>query len=240
MNYYILTLDISAAGRIPQIQGMKNPPHYDSPLHPRWVPIFGQKYPDDLNVNCFEMAYHAKLTDIIYGSHSHRQLIISDKMYEVISRHKHGGVQVFNSSVEYRKKLYDYKFLHFYEEHNNWVDFKRSKFILAEDSQGYRVGDLELGSYEEYQELFQQYVEFNLGKVDLTLRNKYINISELHLDKEKITEDIFILFYLMYCIIVSEKLKVALEEAGLKGLSFTPCEGYKPMIFDRATGVRLQ
>lgn len=65
-------------------------------------------------------------------------------------------------------------------------------------------------------------------------------VSELYIDSQKTNLDLFFISEMLHVVVVSERLKDALEAARFKGMKFTPANGYKQMMFDYYTKSRLQ
>lgn len=161
----------------------------------------------------FELERNAKLTDSLYcfGLSGYNNFLVSPKFKDLLERHHLMGHQFIESIVFGRKKTtYNYYFFHNSDLRlPELVDYQKSTFYSTEWLNNNTRKPITLQNFEEYKYLMSLDKE---AKMDYHLDQ--IALSE-SFDHEL---DLFNLFPLDCNCYISERLKNAIEEAGITGV----------------------
>ncbi len=240
MNYYIIDCDPDVLGHFPQCTQKFLPLQGQVPLLRTVFPKPGEKYPDNLLMESFEVHYQARLTDMLqFIGGGLRSLLISEPMYNMLQSFNLCTFQHYATEATYRKKNYPYHYLYFWNNNNDFVDYEKSSFYIADTFSKYKKRDTTVTSAEHFYKLYHENLERN-KTVKSSGGEESVLVSELYINPEKANLDLFFIAEMIYVFMVSERLKDALEAAGFRGMKFTPANGHKPMLFDFETKERLQ
>lgn len=165
------------------------------------------------NIQKFELEKNAKLTDSLYcfGLSGYNNFLVSPKFKDLLERHRLMGHQFIESIVYGRKKTtYNYYFFHNSDLRlPELVDYQKSTVYSTEWLNNNTRKPITLQNFEEYKYLMSLDKE---AKMDYHLDQ--IALSE-SFDHEL---DLFNLFPLDCNCYISERLKNAIEEAGITGV----------------------
>jgi hypothetical protein len=159
----------------------------------------------------------AKITDLISNVNAggNLHLIISEKLKNIIEKYRTKGLQFFKTSVIKENIEYDdYFSINIYESNMEFIDFVKSNINVRVRKKGGGTESIKIqvNSLEE----FLSIVDFHKEKMELvTIDNIFLN--------NQVNKDFFMLKNRVN-IIVSEKLKQEIEDAGCTGLEFQPIE----------------
>lgn len=159
----------------------------------------------------------AKITDLISNVNAggSLHLIISKKLKIIIEKHRTKGLQFFKTSIIKENIEYDNYFaMNMYESNMEFVDFEKSNVNIRvrKKEGGTELIKIQVNTLEE----FLSTVNFHKEKMEIvTIDNIFLN--------NQVNEDLFMLKNSVN-IIVSEKLKQEIEDAGCTGIEFQPIE----------------
>lgn len=157
----------------------------------------------------------AKLTDLLSGSAvgNGMQLMISEKLKDLISKENHPGIQFFPMQVIYKKKVLN----------NYWLS---NPFAFDFDAIDYETSIFEV----------RRYGITPIKEVSVDNEKTFFNMKEALQEPEALTikklaikkksQNLLLFIHvdggIQYC--VSEKLKMEIEAAGCTGIAFSPVE----------------
>lgn len=185
-------------------------------------------------VDCFELKYHAKVTDLISAVQlsAPSVMLLSERFHNLLMGYNCMRSVVFESKVMHREKRYPYRFLYFPEQHNHFIDFQKSRFYVGTPASGWFY-DISINRFNDYSKELEKREEQNaLARKTPGLKMEFIKLLELYLDESKVDKDFFRLCGPMLAFIVSKRLKDAIESHGLTGMKFTPAQGFKQHVMD--------
>ncbi|MBK8921797.1 MAG: hypothetical protein IPM81_09830 [Saprospirales bacterium] len=185
-------------------------------------------------VDCFELKYHAKVTDLISAIQlsASSVMLISERFYNLLMNFNCMRSVVFESKVMHRQKSHPFRFLYFPEYHEHFIDFKKSRFYLG-NATGSWYYNINIERFEEYKkEQGKREQQNDIARKKVGEKMEFITLLELYLDESKIDMDLFRLLGPMLAFIVSQRLKDAIESQGLTGMKFTPAQGFKRHVMD--------
>lgn len=159
----------------------------------------------------------AKITDLISNVNAggRLHLIISEKLKNIIEKHRTNGLQFFRTSIIKNNISYDNYFsINMYESNMDFVDFKKSNISVRVKKKkgGTEQKSIQVNTLNE----FLSAVDFHKEKMEIvTIDNIFLN--------NRVNEDFFVLKNSVKYV-VSEKLKKEIEDAGCNGIEFQPIE----------------
>ena len=159
----------------------------------------------------------AKITDLIscVNAGGSLHLIMTEKLKKIIEKHRLKGLQFFKTSlIKEDIKYDDYFAMNMYESNMEFVDFVNSNVNVRvrKNEGGTELVKIQLNTLEE----FVSTIDFHKEKMEIvTIDNVFL--------KDKVNEDFFMLINGVR-MIVSEKLKKEIEDAGCTGIEFQPIE----------------
>ncbi|MDI5898549.1 imm11 family protein [Flavobacterium yafengii] len=159
----------------------------------------------------------AKITDLISNVNAggNLHLIISKKLKNIIEKYRTKELQFFKTSITKENIEYDdYFAMNMYESNMEFVDFKKSNVNVKvrKKEGGTELIKIQINTLEE----FLSTVDFHKEKMEIvTIDNIFLN--------NQVNKDFFMLKNRVN-IIVSEKLKQEIEDAGCTGIEFQPIE----------------
>ena len=219
--------------KYPQCEEMCGEYYYPAPWSVWKIPSEGELKVLP-KVDCFELKYHAKVTDLISAIQlsAPSVMLLSERFYNLLMNFNCMCSVVFESKVMHRKKAYPYRFLYFPEQHVHFIDFKKSRFYIGDAGRTWRY-NISISSFEEYKkEQGKREQQNDIARKKVGEKMEIITLLELHLDESKIDKDLFRLRGPMLAFIVSQRLKDAIESQGLTGMKFTPAQGFKRHVMD--------
>lgn len=161
----------------------------------------------------------AKLTDLISSGIMgfSLKLLISGKLKNIIKRNQSSGTQFYQSPVVNKDEyINDYWILNPYQIDMQNIDFEKSEVFLMENT------------FNKVEKLFIDSLDnFNKQKADIAQRGYpfSILIERLAINND-VTQDFFTLLNVEGGVkyVISENLKVEIEQEGCTGLEFMPIE----------------
>ena len=212
MNYYLIkrSSDIEEIGDTKQT--IFKPP-YNPTLPNTFKDIkVGGSIDFELRVPEFLLAPYAKITDFMrMASISYSTVkMISPRFLELLQNFQLADHQLFKTKVFDKTRGWDYYFFYFTQTFDEeYVDFEQSEFVITHISR--IISPIEINSFEEFKEKRRE-VRNDSNTVD------YISLV---FKTEKIPYDFFRIYKTFYRgFFVSERLKEAIEAAGLTGMTF--------------------
>jgi hypothetical protein len=224
MNFYRIRHDINSkviGSKYPQVEEISIPTTWDDPL---FIQSFvGKQAPQNVLLPEGVLYKSSKLTDLVSASAVglSLNLLISEKLQEVLQDSKSMGVQFFQTQLHERNGLsHAYAIVHPFAFGYKLLDFKNSEIGFYRDNVGLEflqsipakdIGDLEktINEYEHY--------VLNSNSIE-----KYLLIK-----KPKLREDINIDFFALQYVyggtgfFVSENLKMQIQAIDCTGIVFT-------------------
>lgn len=226
MDFYFLkeSADLKMVGKYPQLEKMFNGFHFQY-RYEAWGLYNSRTQIPMKKATGFEMKYHAKMTDwISFVQVGTDAALISERLYDLLRSFEPMPFISVDAEVNHRKKTYPYKFLCFTERYDHFIDFKKSRFYIGLTDW---KKDIEVNSLEEYraaQEILEE-EWINTGK------GNRVALLELYIDLNIANKDLFKLQYRPE-LIISARLKEALEKDRITGLKFEPAQGHKFHVLD--------
>lgn len=215
MKYFILSSAVENVGRVPQCIPSV---HYNywSDCSIWNINYWGKIEPNIKIPDKFHLHHNARWTDFIndVSFKINAAQLCSEKAFEVLSGFQLAGHQDYNCIVSKKTIEKMYHFLYFYEIHNNYVDYTKSKFFYSKNT-FIRPDKLELVEFENAEDYQQKRKEI-YGLMEIG----YYHIELV----EDIQLDLFRLFGYYGAIIISDRLKTALEVNKLTGYRAIPFE----------------
>ena len=212
MNYYFITnsIDLEEVGDTKQT--VFKPP-YNPTLPNTFKDIkVGGRIDFELRVPEFLLTPYAKFTDFMDMSPISDSTVkmISPRFLKLLQDFQLADHQLFKTKVFDKTKGWDYYFLYFTQAFDEeFVDFERSEFAITHISK--IISPIEINSFEEFKEKLQK------ARND----SNRIHYTSLVFKTEKIPYDFFRIYKTFYRgFFVSERLKEAIEAAGLTGITF--------------------
>ena len=216
MNYYKITdsIDLKEIGVSGQIQTVFHQLAREEQVESIYK-INPQKIIDfDFNPPPFKLERMAKKTDWLNNIFLNQMITISPRFLKMLEQFSLPDHQIFPARVFHEDVEFNYFLVYFYPPmQDKFIDFEESEFV--KDYFGAFKNTLEINSLEEYKVARSQ-IKLPEG----------ITFSKLVFKKD-IPYDIFRFFLLGRGIYISEKLKNAIQEAGLTGMEITPIEEIK-------------
>lgn len=222
MKYYIVkeSLDKKIVGSdYPQVYKFikgynENAPHALFSLYE-----YKESFPDYMpELDGLMLAGYAKLTDFVSSSFSGFLYIVSERTKNIFEQYHLCPHRFYPLGLYKRRMKYDYFLLQtILPDYINYVDFEKSSFVEYDLYRGKTFGSVSLSSKKE---LFQEREKLKKSenKKDLTIWGKDIVMNPLF-DKEL---DFFQICWIDANLYISERLKNAVESAGLTGWNFVP------------------
>lgn len=190
------------------------------------------KHEDDPNFIATGLAlkYRAKATDYIshiyYGN---EVFLISAKFYELLRSFRCQPFVPLKAELGHRNKKYDFRFLLIRQGQEQYIDFQSTVFCINNLSGGW--DEVEIKDVEEYLPLLEKTRLEAIAATHRGEKDTMISIYKLAIIPDAL--DFFVLKRGISKVIVSERLKTAIEAAGITGVSFSPVSEY------RQQGVRM-
>lgn len=227
MDFFFLkeSADLKIVGKYPQLEKMFDGFHGQY-RYEAWGLFNSRTTVPMKKATGFELKYHAKMTDwVSFVQVGADAALISERLYDLLCAFDPMPFISVDAEVGHRKKIYPYKFLCFTERYDHFIDFKRSRFFIGFASNWEK--DVVINSFEEYS-LAQASLEEERTRTGKITR---VNLIDLFIDLNKANKDLF-KFQFRPELIVSARLKEAIEKSGITGLKFEPAQGYKFHVLD--------
>lgn len=179
--------------------------------------IFFEKVDFDVIVPIPILHRKAKITDLIscVNATCSGQLIISEKLKNIIQKYSKSGLQFFKTSiVKDDMEVGGYFLMNMYQTNMEFINFGKSNVTveIKKKITGTAYQDVKVSSLEE----FNKEVDFFKKNMEI------VNINTIVLN-EDINEDFFMLKHSVKHV-VSENLKKEIEDAGCTGIEFQPIQ----------------
>jgi len=179
--------------------------------------IYFQKVDFDPIVPIPVLHKKAKITDLIscVNATCGGQLIMSEKLKKIIEKNREKGLQFFKTSIIKEDIEYDdYFAMNVYESNMEFVDFVKCivNVRVRKKEGGTELIKIQVNTLEE----FLSAIDFHKEKMEI------VTIDKIFL-KNQANEDFFMLINGVK-MIVSERLKKEIEDAGCTGIEFQPIE----------------
>lgn len=176
-----------------------------------------------IRLSGFQLLYGAKRTDWISGVNlSNTSFLISERMYEILSKFRLAEHSMAPATLTHRAKSYLYYYGHLPSDMNQAVDYSRTVFHVGNYGGPYER--FIFGTHEHFLEEKNKMQSLNR----LSGSMQVARLVELHLAEHGIQVDFFRLTMVSTGLVVSDRLKQAIETAGLTGMDFIPAEGFNP------------
>lgn len=130
-----------------------------------------------------------------------------------------GEHQVFDAQLLHSGEKYSYKYFFIVDQGHNLIDWTKTEFKILSSLDQSVVKFVKISSYKEFWDLIQE-----VGNNDKSQR---VELHSFCLKNGQINSDIFRIHHICNGYYVSERLKLAIEEAGLTGMRFTPINEIK-------------
>lgn len=210
--------------RFPQISDLSDGFNYDrdAPNSIFRVNIWGE-LPANLAIPNYVLHGHAKRTDLISsgGQHSHLMLISTD-LKKLIQDFKLPKIQTFGTKVVRNKDSYEYYVFFLPENLYQFIDFSLSSFALVPmgGERPVAIQKPEIHTLTEFEKWVKEYPYL----IRINSKRLKVVAEKLVLDTKNIPYDIFRIIGPVSGYFLSERIKNAIQEAGLTGLEFVPLE----------------
>lgn len=174
-------------------------------------------FPDYVpNLDGVMLAGYAKLTDFVSNGFSGSLCILSPKAKAILEQYNLCPHQFYSLGLYKKKVKYDYFLLKLVSNYSDFVDYEKTSFREYDITSGYKSDSFFVKSKEEFWERREK-IKAEKGISwgiwgDKLVMNKDFN-CEL---------DFFVISILDANTYVSERLKNAIESAGLTGWEFSP------------------
>jgi hypothetical protein len=161
------------------------------------------------------IAKKAIVTDLLSNSLGNGiQLLISNKLKNILSKENHQGIQFFNTSIYHdEKEINNYWWSNPFHLDQKSVNFKNSEIYLTGGG-GIIIKGVSISNFDEFTTLQQSLVIPNSLKINRLILNK------------NLTSSLLLIRWVSggFGYYVSEKLKREIEDAGCTGIEFEPIE----------------
>lgn len=219
MKYFAIqhSLNEKIMGKIPQMKEMITHCHVDDPnfidnLYFRKI----EGVPILFNAVLYANAKLTDLLDVGGTGFSFGSIIISDKLKKILDHFNVYGIQYFQTYIiQKNQKLESYWQNHIYDFPFQYIDFKKTTFILKDRDSNRNVFEKEI--------IFHNLLEF-LDFVNKISYPKMISFNSIFFTPEMNLDYFSLRFSNAHQGIVSEKLKDEIEAAGCTGIEFQPSE----------------
>ena len=228
-NFFFLTCasDSKIVGKYPQQEKFHDEFHVNSPY------AIWDKHQNDPNFIATGLAlkYQAKVTDYISHTYYTRSevFLISAKFYEVLGLFRCQPFVSLKAELGHRNKKYDFRFLLIRQGQEQYIDFQSTVFCIKNLSGSW--DEVKIKDVEEYLPLLEKTRLEAIAATHRGEKDTMISIYKLAIIPDAL--DFFVLKRGISKVIVSERLKTAIETAGITGVSFSPVSEY------RRQGVRM-
>ena len=139
---------------------------------------------------------------------------VSKKFKELLNKHELPSHKFYNAKVLFKNEFYPYFVWHLlYEEYLDYIDFDKTSYNNLNSYRKLKHSKLEIKQFSSYDEM-EEYSEENW--------DDHWNYERLVMKPSFRDLDYCYIFGLGNGNIVSERLKIAIEEAGLTGIRFEP------------------
>jgi hypothetical protein len=170
-----------------------------------------------LELNYIQLADKAKLTDFICSGILGRDgFLISDKACEILQKHALCAYQIIPAVLEFKnKKLHNYQWLHFAEDNTREMIFEESVLMT------FKYINIDIPGWD------YDYQRFTVSNHDELLKFyaqksgvRSVTAEKVTLKKKLAERDMLVLRGFVHLVIVTQRLKEALEKNKLNGMEF--------------------
>jgi hypothetical protein len=211
MKYYRIeeSTDLKIIGAYPQAQKANHLVPVDNPLHLWKARKIGMKWDNSISIPEPILTKKAKLTDLISSVATGGNLIISNKLKEILEKVDNNCIQFMRVNVIYNENKTPYWLVNPFCFGFENVDFTNSE-IWLETHGNTKISKVFINSIDEFEQV----------KTKHKLPER-ISIEKIELKKE-IKNNFFILRHIATGsgYFISEKLKNEIEQAGCTGIRF--------------------
>lgn len=220
MKYYIVndSLDEAVVGKdYPQAYKFMKGYDGDAPNGIIGLYKYDVEFPDFIpDLDGIMLSGSAKLTDVVSNGYCSDFFIVSEKVKRILEQYTLCPHRFYPLGLYKRKVKYDYFLLHIISVYVDYVDYNRTSFMDCDIFTNKKDGDVIVTSLDD---LLQKRDEIKKAKGrSQTVWGERIVMNE-HFDKET---DFFVISRFDANIYMSERLKNAIEAAGVTGWVFTP------------------
>lgn len=220
---YILkpSLDSIEIGHYPQCNGVAKPYNFRA-AYSIWKIDYSKPIDFDIRIPPFKLYNQAKWTDYITSNafKSGASILCTSTFFSLLQQFKLPSYQQYNTQIEKENVKKGYNFIYFSEIHNHYVDFEKSTFYVRYVFNKDRPQNRQLirfQSIEDYNRKEQKLYQLAKGKQSFMYH-------QLFFKKNMIQFDLFRLYGFYQGLIISERLKNALNESSLTGFRCQPFE----------------
>ncbi|GEM_PF-928805 len=229
MAYYILSESLSPekiGKHFPQSSDMSSGYLYNDP-HSVWE-IRNERLSFTPNLDSFVLNGQSKKTDIVscISPSSKSNILIKTDLVKIWENLNTCDYQTFPASVMYRGKKLDYSLLHFYDYHDQFIDFSKTNFFHCGFGRK-KIKDLSISSHEDF--IKHTINPQNEPNPDYAIMARNICPINLVLKEDKIDLDFFLILKSQYSIgyIISERFKEALLQENATGFDLIKVNDYQ-------------
>lgn len=220
MKYYIVdySLDEAVVGKdYPQAYKFMKGYDGDAPNGIIGLYKYDEEFPDFIpDLDGIMLSGSAKLTDVVSNGYCSDFFIVSEKVKRILEQYTLCPHRFYPLGLYKRKVKYDYYLLHIISLYVDYVDYPMSSFVEYDILSRRKYGAIMINSIDE---LMQKNSELDKDKgVMWAVWGDRIVMNE-HFDKDT---DFFTISRFDSNIYMSERLKNAIEAAGVTGWAFTP------------------
>lgn len=220
MKYFVMneSLDEKLVGSdFPQVYKFIKGYDEDAPDSLLSLYKYRDSFPDYVpNLDGVMLAGYAKLTDFLSNGFSHSLRIISPRAKSVLEQYHLCPHRFYPLGLYKRKVRHDYFLFKFVSNYSDFVDYERTSFRERDITSGYKSDPFFIKSREDFWERREK-IKTERG-ISWGIWGDRIVMNE-SFDREL---DFFVISILDANTYVSERLKNAIESAGLTGWEFSP------------------
>ena len=193
-----------------------------------WAPncLYGLPHsgllPADARFPDYILSEEGKLTDYTFDSSLGRYLFISKRFLEVIRQFKLDEHQIFDSPIQANGMMHPYFILYLVHERREFVLWEKSVFYKRPKAIDWKQAaiDKKMPEDNEFEPVsgltFDEFVKLD--------NSRLIGRKEVLLDRIVLEYDLLRITWPAHQIIVSQRLKDAIQQAGLTGMDFKPAD----------------
>lgn len=210
-------------GVFPQIEKLHDGFNMRNPLE-LWLTPPANQLPQAKGI---KLKHRAKLTDFIVPIELGTDVaLVSAKLFELLPNTPTKPWLEADAEVSLRGKIYPYKFLYFPKGQEEYRDFTHSVFFRYANALA-PLESLTLPNPEALRAFWENNQQFNREATAKGEETREFGIQKVAIQPD--APDLFVLKYQPRKLVVSERLKQIIEEAGITGVLFLPVSEYEPL-----------
>lgn len=221
--YFVLQTSINndEIGEYPQCNGVLKPYNFRGE-HSIWKIDYWQPINFDIKIPVFKLYNHAKWTDCVSSAtfKSGAIRLCTPQFIDVLKQFEVSSYQQYATEVGRLGELRKYSFLYFSEIHNQYIDYNKSIFYVRYVFNEERPKTVQIFRFRDEMDYNQKRQELHR----LVRGRQMFIYYKLYLKEAAIKLDLFRIYGFYQGLIISERLKKALEESNLTGFRFIPID----------------